>query len=282
MLPGRGSPSLGAKRCGTQGSPVRKAAGKARSSDGEVGPCHPPRASGQAARRRLGLGGRAGVSWHSLPTINPLRLSLVPRKPPANALAKLPPFTAGSGPEQQGCGGEGTLSQPGAAGAPLATREQSEAEEQRRRRADGTGHDPAAPGHPGRRDPQSAGVCLPRRRVGALRIAGLAQQKAETQLHPRAYLTARSFSQPQSGGKPRGSCLGHRGRFQKLRFTAPPEIKAAERSSKGTASRAGARQATSVGSRGAEEHGLQQPSGSPQSIAQPERVYRREGARRRL
>lgn len=73
------------------------------------------------------------------------------------------------------------------------------------------------------------------------------QRKGEMRLHPRAHLKARSFCQPESGGKPRDGRLEHLGRFKKLCFTPPPEIKGAERSNKGKVRRAGARQATSFG-----------------------------------
>lgn len=66
----------------------------------------------------------------------------------------------------------------------------------------------------------------------------------QTQLHPRVYLIARSFNQPESGAKPRDSCLEHQERFKKLCFTSAAEIKGADRSK---VRKAGARQASSFG-----------------------------------
>lgn len=51
------------------------------------------------------------------------------------------------------------------------------------------------------------------------------QQKGEMRLHPRAYLKASCFNQPESGRKQRDVCLEHLRRFKKLHFTSPPEIK---------------------------------------------------------
>lgn len=96
----------------------------------------PPRAPGQPARRRMDLGGRAGVSWHLL--------SATTQAFPRCAMQQTPwhnshPLLQTQAPKQQKREGKGSLLQLSTAGAFLGTEQQSTAEKARQDRASAQG-----------------------------------------------------------------------------------------------------------------------------------------------
>lgn len=218
----------------------------------------PPRARGQPARRRMDL---EGLGSHGTCCPQPHRLFLA--VPCSKHPGRTPTLHCRHGPpSSRNVKGKGACCN--SARLELSLVQNSKARQKRQdktgpvrrvsegkvRKAAGraelrtrTVHPHCAPASPPqRRDRHSGRGLFAKQSGGSPRDRRFEME--QTQLHPRVYLTARSFNQPESGAKPRDSCLEHQERFKKLCFTSAAEIKGADRSK---VRKAGARQASSFG-----------------------------------